>query len=136
MKPYRILGWLAVAAAMAIFARPARAQVAEAAAATAAADVVAPIVTKVISTVAPKKDSHGNWLKAEVVRADSVTIIVHELDNERMIHTFTYGPEIKDKMQAIEDKGGYQYGDKVRILVSPDNTTVALRVFGKPSKSL
>jgi hypothetical protein len=134
MKNYRILAVLiAAAAAVAISASPAHAQAAEAA---EAAEIAAPIITKVISTVAPKKNSHANWLKAEVVRADSFTIIVHERDNERMIHTFTYGPEIKDKMQAIEDKGGYQYGDKVSILVSPDNSTIALKIFGKPSKAL
>jgi hypothetical protein len=135
MKNRKILaGMLTVGALLAISAKPAHAQAVEAAA--AAAEVVAPIVTKVVSTVTQRKDPHGNWLKAEVVRADSYTIIVHDIDNERMIHTFTFGPAIKDQMQAIQDKGGYQYGDKVRILISPDNTTVALKVFGKPSKPL
>jgi hypothetical protein len=137
MKNYKILaGFFAVAAAMMISASPAHAQVAETAAATAATEIVDPVITKVISTVTPKKNTHNGWLKAQVVRADANTIIVSERDNERMIHTFSYGPEIKDKMQAIADKGGYQYGDKVSILVSPDNSTVALKIFGKPSKAL
>jgi hypothetical protein len=137
MKNYKIsIGLLAVVGALVISASPAHAQVAETAAASAAADVVGPIISKVVSTVAPKKHVHDGWLKADVVRADANTIIVSERDNERMIHTFSYGPEIKDKMQAIADKGGYQYGDKVSILVSPDNTTIALKIFGKPSKSL
>jgi hypothetical protein len=137
MKNYKIfVGLLAVAAVMASSAKPVHAQVAEAAAATAAADVVDPIITKVVSTVTTKKHIHDNWLKADVVHADANTIIVSERDNERMIHTFSFGPEIKDKMQAIADKGGYQYGDKVSILVSPDNTTIAVKIFGKPSKSL
>jgi hypothetical protein len=133
MKSYKIFAvLLAAAAALAISASPARAQAAEAA---AAAEVVEPIISKVVSVVTPKKNPRGGWLKAEVVRADANTIIVRERDNERMIHTFTYGPELKDKMQAMVDKGGYQYGDKVNILVSPENT-VALRIHGKPSKSL
>jgi hypothetical protein len=137
MKNYKIfLGFLAVAAAIATCVSPTRAQVAEAATATAAADVVGPVITKVVSTIAPKRHVHDSWLKAEVIRADANTIIVSERDNERMIHTFSFGPEIKDKMQVIADKGGYQYGDKVSILVSPDNTTIALKIFGKPSKSL
>ena len=133
MKNYKIFaGLIAAAAALAISASPAHAQAVEAA---EAAEVAAPIISKVITTVTPKKNPQGNWLKAEVVRADSNTIIVREQNNERMIHTFTYGPEIKDKMQALADKGGYQYGDKVNILVSPENT-LALRIHGKPSKPL
>ena len=133
MKNYKLFAVLIAAAALAISASPAHAQAVEAA---EAAEVAAPIISKVISTVAPKKRTQDGWLKAEVIRADANTIIVSERDNERMIHTYTYGPQIKDKMQAMADKGGYQYGDKVSILVSPENTTVALKIFGKPSKPL
>ena len=38
-------------------------------------------------------------------------------------------------MQAVLDKGGFQYGDKVNILFQPGQT-VALRIHGKPSKPL
>ena len=38
-------------------------------------------------------------------------------------------------MQKLMDQGGYQYGDKVRILYQ-QGQTVALRVRGKPSKAL
>jgi hypothetical protein len=38
-------------------------------------------------------------------------------------------------MQAMLDKGGFQYGDKVSILYMPGQT-VALRIVGKPSKPL
>src|ERR1039457_2397344 len=133
MKNYKLFAVLIAAAALAISASPAHAQAVEAA---EAAEVAAPIISKVISTVAPKKRPQDGWLKAEVIRADANTIIVSERDNERMIHTYTYGPQIKDKRQAMADKGGYQYGDKVSILVSPENTTVALKIFGKPSKPL
>jgi hypothetical protein len=38
-------------------------------------------------------------------------------------------------MQALLDKGGYQYGDKVNILYQSGGT-VALRIHGKPSKPI
>ena len=134
MKNYKILGFsLALAMTLALSASPARAQVAEAA---AAAEVVAPIVTKIINAVIPQPTPKGsNWLKAEVIHADAQTIIVREQKNGMMIHTFNFSPEMKDRMQAILDSGGFQYGDKVGILFMPGQT-VALRIHGKPSKPL
>jgi hypothetical protein len=128
MKNYKTLACsFGLAAALAISASPAHAQVAEAVAA-------APIVTKVISAVTPKGAPAGTtWMKAEVVRADAYTIVFREQQNGQMIHTFTFAPEIKDQMQTILDRGGYQYGDKVNILYAPGQTVV-LRIHGKPSK--
>jgi hypothetical protein len=133
MKNYKILGFsLALAMTVALSPSPARAQVAEA----AAAEVVAPIVTKIINAVIPQPTPKGsNWLKAEVIHADAQTIIVREQKNGMMIHTFNFSPEMKDRMQAILDSGGFQYGDKVGILFMPGQT-VALRIHGKPSKPL
>ena len=79
MKNYKILGSsLVLAGALAFSGSPAQAQVA--AAAAAAANVVAPIVVKVVDTVTRKKETPegSNWLKAEVIHADSQTIIVRE----------------------------------------------------------
>jgi hypothetical protein len=87
----------------------------------------------VSSTTSPK--AKGTWLKAEVIHFDSNSIIVREEANERAIHTFTYVPKLKNKMQQISDRGGYQYGDKVKILFQPGQT-VALKIVGKPSKPL
>lgn len=131
MKKYRIfVGLIAPATILAISALPARAQGPVAAAAAAA-----PIVSEVISTLSAKPKPHGNWLKAEVIHADSNSIIVREQDNERMIHTFTFAPPVKDKMTAVADKGGYQYGDKVKIRYVPGETQ-ALEIKGKPSKPI
>ena len=136
MKNYRIFaGSFALAAALVISASPARAQAAAAAAAAGEA-VATPIVTKVIKAATPKgTPKDGNWLKAEVVHADANSIIVRERDNGMAIHTFNFAPELKDKMQAILDKGGFQYGDKVNILYTAGQT-VALKILGKPSKPL
>ena len=49
------------------------------------------------------------------------------------LHTFTYSPAIRDKMQKLFDAGGYQYGDLV-IIWYQSGTTVALNIKGKPSK--
>jgi hypothetical protein len=135
MKNYRILASsLVLAGALALSSIPAHAQVAEAAA--AAANVVAPVVVKVVDTVTRRKTPEGSsWLKAEVVHADSHTIIVREQKNGMAIHTFNFAPELQDKMQAILDRGGFQYGDKIGILYMPGQT-VALRIHGKPSKPL
>lgn len=118
-----------LAAGLAISGGAAQAQVAEAV-------MAAPVVTKIIRSVLPKGTPKGdNWVKAEVVHADANSIIVREQTNEMAVHTFNFAPELKDKMRAILDKGGYQYGDKVDILYQPGQT-VALRIHGKPSKPI
>jgi len=128
---YRIFAALiAPAAVLAISASPARAQ-----GPVAIATAAAPIISQVISSVSAKPKPQGNWLKAEVIHADSNTIVVREQANGMMIHTFNFAPELKDKMQAILDQGGFQYGDKVSILNLPGQT-VALKIHGKPSKPL
>jgi hypothetical protein len=133
MKSYRICAFtLALAAALAVGSVPARAQLPEA----AAKAIAVPIVTKIINAVVPQSTPRGtNWMKAEVIHADSQSIIVREQQNGMMIHTYNFSPALKDKMQAILDKGGFQYGDKVSILAMPGET-VALRIYGKPSKPL
>lgn len=131
MTKYSIFaGLIAPAAALAIFASPVRAQGPVAAAAAAA-----PIVSDVISTIAAKPKPKGEWLKAEVIHADSNSILVREEANERVIHTFTFAPPLKDKMGAMADKGGYQYGDKIKIRYMPGETQ-ALEIKGKPSKPI
>lgn len=101
----------------------------------ARAQLNTPVVVKTPSLKIAKSTANGNWLKAEVIRADANSIIVREQDNGMMIHTFTYAPGVQAQMQKLLDQGGYQYGDKVKILYQPGQT-VALRLRGKPSKAL
>ena len=70
----------------------------------------------------------------EVVRMSSASIQVRSLENSYELHTFTYSDAIRDKMLALFNAGGYQYGDKVAIWYLP-GTQVALKIKGKPSKS-
>ncbi len=130
MKNLRIFAaTVALAAGLAIPAGAARAQAVAAAAASA---VASPIIREIHKALSKPKPA-GYWLKADVIHFDSHEMIVREAANERMIHTFTYASALQPKMQTLEDKGGYQYGDQVKILYQPGQT-VALEVHGKPSK--
>jgi hypothetical protein len=71
----------------------------------------------------------------EVLNMTSVAIQVRGLVNEREIHTFAYADAIRDKMQKLLDRGGYQYGDVVVIQYEP-GAEIALTIKGKPSKPL
>ena len=95
----------------------------------------APIAVKKTGSKNASAAAKESWLKAEVIHADANSIIVREQANGMMVHTFTYTAELKPQMQKLLDQGGYQYGDKVRILYQ-NGQTVALKVRGKPSKPL
>jgi hypothetical protein len=121
MKSYKIAAGLrALSAALALSCAPAPAQT-----------VSAPVMVKQVNP-AQKPNTKGEWITGQVIRADANSIVVFEPGNERMIHTFTISPNLRDKMQAIVDRGGYQYGDKVKILHAPGQT-IALKIRGKPS---
>jgi hypothetical protein len=87
------------------------------------------IQAKAVHTTPPKSAK----TRYEVLQMMSTAIQVRNPANEKEIRTFSYSPEIRGKMQAMLDHGGYQYGDKVVIEYMP-GTEVALRIKGKPSK--
>lgn len=93
-----------------------------------------PQTTTSSPTIVKQDHPRRIWLKAEVIHADANVMIVRERADERMIHTFTYAPAIKDAMQKVFDAGGYQSGDKVKVLYL-QGQTVALKVRGKFSQS-
>lgn len=80
----------------------------------------------------PKKIEKFN---GEVLSMTNAQIIVRSVENERVIRTFSYTPDVREKMQQIIDKGGYQHGDKVEIHHEP-GSDVAIKIKGKPSKPL
>jgi hypothetical protein len=51
------------------------------------------------------------------------------------LETFTLSQGASSEMQAIVDKGGYQYGDKVTVYYDP-TTKQAQKVKGKPSRAI
>ena len=63
-----------------------------------------------------------DWLKAEVVHADAVTLIVRERDEWVRRFTPSILTACNSRCRQILDKGGFQYGDKVRILYMPGQT--------------
>ena len=121
MMKFRILGGLAMCAAMAAgFVACPGAQ------AQTSANTNAPIVVK-------EKPAKPVWMKAEVVHADKHSIIVRERDNAMMIHTFTYSEKAQGKMDQILENGGYQSGDNVSVRWIPGSSE-AMDIKGRPSK--
>ena len=119
MKSSEILAAaFAIAAGMALAAAPVRAQLSD----------TPPIVVK-------QKPVKQIWLNAVVIHADNNSIMVHDAKNSLILYTFTYASSLRDKMQKILDTGGYQSGDKVRILYE-QGTTQAIDVRGRPSKPI
>jgi hypothetical protein len=122
MKSYRNLALSAALAGIAAFA---------ASASSAQTTVSAPLVVR----QSPPKPAKSVWLKAEVVHADRASMVVRERGDLVAIHTFTYSTQLKTKMESLADQGGFQPGDKVKILYQPGQS-VALKLHGKPSKPL
>jgi hypothetical protein len=75
------------------------------------------------------------WLKAEVIHADSHTLMVREEANSLNVHTFTYAEKAQKKMGKILDAGGYQSGDRIKVLWMAGGSE-ALDIKGKPSKAI
>jgi hypothetical protein len=125
MKTSRILPALALlAAGIALTSATAKAQ-------TSSADPLttsSPILVK-------QKAAKPVWLKAEVIHADQLSLLVREEDNGLNIHTFTYSDKAREKIQAVLEAGGYQYGDKIKVRYMPGKTE-ALDIRGEPSKPL
>jgi hypothetical protein len=97
------------------------------------ASEVAPII---ISAVKPKPKPTGlSKFEGTVMHANSVQITVKAMGNDLAIQTFPLGEAAAAKMQLIIDKGGYQYGDKVKLEYDPQSLRV-VKFKGKPSKPL
>jgi hypothetical protein len=80
-------------------------------------------------------DSRAKPVEArfEVLHMTFNFIQVRKADNMREIHTFAYSDRIRDDMQTLFNNGGYQYGDKVKIVYQP-GAEIALRIRGRHSK--
>ncbi len=72
-------------------------------------------------------------VRYEVLHMLYQSMQVRSLLDVREIHTFSYSPQIRDKMQNIFNAGGYQYGDKV-VVWYRSGEDIALNIKGKPSK--
>lgn len=93
---------------------------------------VAPIV---INAVTPKPKANGlAKFEGTVMHANRAQVTVKAMGDDMSIRTFTLSAAAADKMQQVVDKGGYQYGDKIKLEYDPQSMTV-VKFKGKPSKS-
>lgn len=129
----KIGGWGLAAAMMAGLAgAPASAQVPE---------LVKPVVIDtavpiVVNAVKPKSKTAGlGRFDGYVMHANIAQITVRAKGDDMSLQTFALSQQASAKMQAIVDKGGYQYGDKVTVYYDP-TTKQALKIKGKPSKPI
>ena len=90
-------------------------------------------VTLKAKTVKPEKVKLDTF-KGEVVRMNTVSIIVRDPKNSYIVRTFTFSPDLAKKLQPLIDRGGYQPGDKITVLFE-QGSTVAQSIKGKPSKA-
>jgi hypothetical protein len=103
--------------------------------------VTAPIIVEtaapiIINAVKPKPKVTGlAKFEGTVLNANSVQITVKAMGNDMSIQTFPLSEAASARMQQIIDKGGYQYGDKVKLEYDPTSLRV-VKFKGKPSKSL
>jgi hypothetical protein len=97
------------------------------------ASEVAPII---VSAVKPKPKPTGlAKFEGTVLHANSVQITLKAMGNDLAIQTFPLSEAASAKMQQIIDRGGYQYGDKVKLEYDPQSLRV-VKFKGKPSKPL
>jgi len=72
--------------------------------------------------------------KGRVLVFNMAQIMVQSMDNEKMIWSFQYSPELRAQIADMLGTGGFQYGDKIQVYCNP-GTTVAVRLKGRHLKS-
>jgi hypothetical protein len=104
-------------------------------------EVVKPIIVDtavpiIVNTIKPKPKYVGlGKFEGYVMHANIAQITVRAKGNDMSLQTFALSEQASSQMQAIVDKGGYQYGDKVTVYYDPSSLK-ALKVKGKPSKAI
>ncbi len=90
-------------------------------------------VTLKAKTTKPAKIKIDTF-KGEVVRMNTVSIIVRDPKNSYVVRTFTFSSDLNKKLQSLIARGGYQPGDMVTIRYK-DGSAEANSIKGKPSKA-
>ena len=95
----------------------------------------APMASAQVSPVVMARQTSQKpvWLKVEVMRFNQNSMTVRIPGQETRILTFTFAATAQPQVQKILDKGGYQYGDTVKVKYMPGQS-VALAIHGKFSK--
>jgi hypothetical protein len=137
MKSLAKIAVLGIPALMvgALFSAPAKAQT-PATVVPIVVDTAVPIIVNTVNAVKAKSRPTGSGkFEGFVMNANVAQITVRAKGNDMSLETFSLSQAAASQMQAIVDKGGYQYGDKVTIFYDP-TTKQALKVKGKPSKAI
>jgi hypothetical protein len=90
----------------------------------------------VVSAIKPAPKPSG-LVKFEgfVMNANTAQVTVRAKGNDMAIRSFALSQPAATKMQAIIDKGGYQYGDRITVYYDAQSLE-AMKFKGKPSPSL
>jgi hypothetical protein len=129
MKLFGKIAGISLAALASFSAAPARAQVPP----SVAPIIVDTAVPIIVNAVKPKQPAGTIKFEGFVLNANVAQITVRAKGNDMSIQTFPLSPNVAAKMQAIVDKGGYQYGDKVTIYYDAASLK-AIKITGKPTK--
>ena len=98
-----------------------------------AQETTASPVTLKAKTTKPEKVKIDTF-KGEVVRMNTVSIIVRDPKNSYVVRTFTFSSDLTKKLQDLIGRGGYQPGDTVTIRYA-HGTSEAQLIKGKASKA-
>jgi hypothetical protein len=96
-------------------------------------DTAVPIIVNAIKPT-PKPSGLVKF-EGFVMNANTAQVTVRAKGNDMAIRSFALSQPAATKMQAIVDKGGYQYGDKITVYYDPQSLE-AMKFKGKPSPSL
>jgi hypothetical protein len=99
---------------------------------THAQETTGSTITVQPKTVKPAKIKIDTF-KGEVVRMNTVSIVVRDPKNSYVVRTFTFSPDLTKKLQGLIGRGGYQPGDSVTIRFAHGGSE-AREIKGKPSK--
>ena len=98
--------------------------------------ILAPIIldtaVPIIVNAVKKKPTGLATFEGYVIHANSAQVTVRSKANEMAVQSFPLGPDASAKMQLIVEKGGFQYGDKIKVYYDP-STMKATKFKGKPS---
>ena len=103
--------------------------------------VLTPIIVSeaapiIVNAVKPKPKPNGlAKFEGYVMSANRAQVTVKAMGDDMAVQSFPLSAAAADKMQQIVDKGGYQYGDKIKLEYDPESRQV-MKFKGKPSKSL
>lgn len=98
-------------------------------------DTAVPIIVNTVAAAVHKNGPQAPKFEGTFVNATTVQITVRAKGNENALQTFPLTPEASAKMLDIINKGGYQYGDKVTVILDSE-AKKAVGFKGKPSKPI